>query len=87
MPITDDLPDPARLTGDDLKRLRDFFHGVAQTAARAGDEVVADWATTLTGHYARELNARARGRRELQAILNEYRREHPYGVIRFTDDD
>lgn len=87
MNILDDLPDPTRLGVDGLRLLRNLFAGVATTAARQRDRVMASWARTICDKYSAEINERVRSRRELQRAVVEYRQRHPYGVIRTTSDE
>jgi hypothetical protein len=85
--ITDDLPDPCKLTVEDLRLVRDLFSDNAINAAHKGDDVMAALARTICDRYSFELNCRARDRRELQQAITEYRLRHPYGVIRTTSDE
>ncbi|MGD1204835.1 hypothetical protein ACKUVQ_00295 [Mycobacterium seoulense] len=83
MSILDDLPDPTQLSVDSLRQLRDLFQEAAIAAVGDGDVELASWARVVCDRFGFEINARVRGRHELQQSLAEYRAQHPYGVLRF----
>lgn len=78
----DELPDATQLSSRQLRLLRDFFHDIAQRAARDNNPAMTDWARAVVDLYAFQLNVHTRQRRQLERHIAEYRRERPHGSIR-----
>lgn len=69
--ILDELPQPDSLGVEALRRCRDLFQDAAITAAREGDDVLANWARAVADRYALELTLRARYRRVVERWIDE----------------
>lgn len=63
----------------ELTVLRDGFNETALFADWHGEDVFAAWLRNFVGSFDAELERHEQAKRDLQAVVDDYRRRHPHG--------
>jgi hypothetical protein len=78
-PTIVDVPD---LRTAELQALRDVFGEASLMADLHGEDAFTGWCRKLVGRFEKELDRREQAKADLQAWIDERRRERPHGSVR-----